>query len=185
MTVPIGTPPPRAERRRLIRVGLVRAFAILTLLTVAYYVTPLDLMSSVPLWLSLTLGVVTLAVVTGYEARAIVRATYPAARAVVALAIIVPLFVFLFAAAYFLLSQADAGNFNQSPLNRTDTLYFTVTVFATVGFGDITAASQTARVMVTIQMVLDLFVLGALVRVFLGAVQLGRQKPAQSPEGPS
>ncbi len=52
-------------------------------------------------------------------------------------------------------------------------------MFATVGFGDITATSQTARVFVMAQMILDLIVLGLVVRVFLGAVQLGRQQQAQ------
>jgi hypothetical protein len=63
-------------------------------------------------------------------------------------------------------------------MNRTDALYFTVTTFATVGFGDITATSQIARLMVTVQMVLDLLILGFGLRAFLGAVQMGRQRQA-------
>ncbi|HVN10551.1 MAG TPA: potassium channel family protein [Kineosporiaceae bacterium] len=185
MTLPIGNPPPPAERRRMVTVGLARALVIVTGLTVGYYLTPLDVMTAVPLWLSLTAGVLTLVAVTASQVRAIIRAPHPAARAVLAVAIIVPLFVLLFAAAYFLLSQADASNFNQQSLNRTDTLYFTMTVFATVGFGDITAVSQTARVVVTIQMILDLIVLGALIRVLLGAVHLGRQRPDHRANEPS
>jgi hypothetical protein len=38
-------------------------------------------------------------------------------------------------------------------LTHTDGLYFTVTVFSTVGFGDITAKSQAARLVVTGQMI--------------------------------
>ena len=57
-----------------------------------------------------------------------------------------------------------------------DALYFTVTVFATVGFGDIVATTQLARLVVTVQMILDLGVLGLGIRVFLGAVQRGRQQ---------
>ena len=52
-----------------------------------------------------------------------------------------------------------------------------MTTFATVGFGDITATSQFARVLVTVQMILDLIVLGAVIRVFIGAVQFARQNP--------
>jgi hypothetical protein len=37
------------------------------------------------------------------------------------------------------MAQADTDNFNVHALTRTDSLYFTITVFATVGFGDITA----------------------------------------------
>jgi voltage-gated potassium channel len=75
------------------------------------------------------------------------------------------------------MSQTDAANFSVPGLTRTDALYFTVTVFATVGFGDITAASQSARALVTAQMILDLIVLGAVIRVFIGAVRLARQGP--------
>ena len=67
-------------------------------------------------------------------------------------------------------------------LTRTDSLYFTVTVFATVGFGDIIATSQTARLLVTVQMILDLVVLGLGIRVFLGAVQRGRQQDTAQQE---
>ena len=69
---------------------------------------------------------------------------------------------------------------------RTDALYFTVTVFSTVGFGDIVAVSQPARLVVTVQMLLDLLALGLVVRAFVGAVQFARQQaaPANGPGGP-
>ena len=53
---------------------------------------------------------------------------------------IVPLFLLLFASTYFLMERASAASFTQ-PLTRTDALYFTVTVFSTVGFGDISPKS--------------------------------------------
>jgi hypothetical protein len=64
-------------------------------------------------------------------------------------------------------------------MSRTDALYFTVTTFATVGFGDITARSQGARIIVILQMLADLLVLGFGVKVLLGAVQTGRQRQGQ------
>ena len=106
---------------------------------------------------------------TAYQLTAVSKARYPAIRAIEALAMTVPLFLLLFAANYFLMAQADLGNFNVDSLTRTDALYFTVTVFATVGFGDITATSQAARVVVTAQMILDLFVLGLLGSVYFSA----------------
>ena len=60
-------------------------------------------------------------------------------------------------------------------MTRTDSLYFTVTVFATVGFGDIFPASQIARLVVTTQMVLNLIVLGLGVRLITGAAQQARK----------
>ena len=43
----------------------------------------------------------------------------------------------VFASTYFVMERVSAANFTQ-PLTRTGALYFTVTVFSTVGFGDIT-----------------------------------------------
>jgi voltage-gated potassium channel len=83
-----------------------------------------------------------------------------------------------------MMEQANADNFNVDALTRTDSLYFTVTVFATVGFGDIAATSQVARVAVIAQMILDLLLLGLVVKVFVGAVEIGRglRTPRQDPE---
>jgi voltage-gated potassium channel len=110
---------------------------------------------------------------------------YPALRAVEALAAAVPLFLLLFASAYYTMAGTNPANFSAHSLTRTDALYFTVTVFSTVGFGDITAVSQSARLVVTAQMLLDLLVLGLGIRVFVGAVQLARQaRPAADPDMP-
>ena len=121
-------------------------------------------------------GLIVLTAMTVYQVRAVINASYPAIRAIEALATTAPLFLLLFAATYFLMAQADLSNFNVHSLTRTDALYFTVTVFATVGFGDIVATTQLARLLVTVQMILDLGVLGLGLRVFLGAGQRGRQQ---------
>jgi voltage-gated potassium channel len=54
---------------------------------------------------------------------------------------------------------------------RVDAVYFTVTTLSTVGYGDIHATSQGARLVVTVQIVFDLLFLGVLVRVFIGAAK--------------
>ena len=46
-------------------------------------------------------------------------------------------------------------------LDHTRVLYFTITVFSTVGFGDITPRADLARIIVSIQMLLDLDILGS------------------------
>lgn len=171
-----------AGRRRLIALGLLRALATAVVLVALYYLLPLDHINSVPL--ALTGGLVILLAGIAWQLRAIVRSRDPGVRAVVALAFTVPLFILLFAASYFAMAQASPISFNQ-PLTRTDALYFTVTVFSTVGFGDITPVSQSARLVVTAQMILDLLVLGLAVRAFIEAVKLGRQTtPATEPGTP-
>jgi len=175
-----------AKRRRLIARGLVRGLALVGAFTVLYYyVLPLDRLDDTQLWLILTIGVVALAVVTAYQVVAILRAAYPALRAVEALTIIGPLFLYLFAAVYYTMSQAEPGYFSLSRLTRTDTLYFTITTFSTVGFGDIVATSQSGRVLVMVQMVLDLIVLGAVVKILIGAAQSARRGMAPERPNPS
>jgi voltage-gated potassium channel len=163
-----------SRRRRLVALGLLRALATAAVLVALYYLLPLHHLTSVPL--ALAGGLLILLAGIAWQLRAIIRSKEPAIRAIVALASTVPLFVLLFAAVYFVMARASPANFSTHQLTRTDALYFTVTTFSTVGFGDITAASQSARLVVTAQMILDLLVLGLGIRVFVGAVQLARRQ---------
>jgi hypothetical protein len=70
-----------------------------------------------------------------------------------------PSFLLLFASTYVVMAAISASNFS-APMTHTNGLYFTVTVFATVGFGDITAKTEAARLVVTVQMMIDLVILG-------------------------
>jgi len=54
-----------------------------------------------------------------------------------------------------------------------------VTVFSTVGFGDITAKTETARLVVTGQMIADLVILGLAIKAIVGAVRRGRKRQPQ------
>jgi divalent metal cation (Fe/Co/Zn/Cd) transporter len=177
-----------ARRRRLVALGLLRALAAAVVLVALYYLLPLDHITSVPL--ALAGGLLILLVGCAWQLRAIVRAKDPGVRAIVALASTVPLFLLLFASAYFAMARASPASFSTHHLTRTDALYFTVTIFSTVGFGDITPASQSARLVVSAQMLLDLLVLGLGIRVFVGAVQRARQQtqpvtdPGIPPEQP-
>jgi voltage-gated potassium channel len=170
-----------AERRRLIFRGLFRALTATIVLVALYYLSPLDHIEHVPLEVSLAIALLVLLGVTIWQIRAITQAAHPGVRAIQALATTVPLFLLLFAATYFLMAQADPANFSTHTLTRTDALYLTITTFATVGFGDITATSQSARLLISGQMILDLLVVGLGIRVFVGAVQRGRQHQAPDP----
>jgi len=175
-----------AKRRRQVGLGVLRSVATAIVLVGLYYLLPLDHLASVPLAVTLVVGLLVLVAVAALQVRLVIRARYPALRAGEALATTVPLFLLLFASAYFVMAQASPASFSH-PLSRTDSLYCTVTTFSTVGYGDITAVSQTARLVVTAQMILDLLALGLGIRVFIGAVQLARQahpepaNPAASP----
>jgi voltage-gated potassium channel len=187
----VTEPPARtvasARRRRQVGLAVLRSLATAIVLVALYYLLPLDHLASVPLAVILTAGLVILIAVAGWQLRRVLRARYPAMVAGEALAITVPLFLLLFASAYFVMARATPASFSHH-LTRTDSLYFTVTTFSTVGYGDITAVSQAARLVVTVQMILDLLALGLGIRVFIGAVQHARQAhpgpadPAASPD---
>jgi voltage-gated potassium channel len=67
----------------------------------------------------------------------------------------------LFAGVYFALSHVDGQV--QGIVTKTDALYFSVTTLATVGYGDILATGQLARIVTIVQMLFDVvFVGGAL-----------------------
>ena len=150
---PPFTASPAARRRRLVAAGLLRAF---------------------------TAALVILLATTAWQLRRVLVSANPAIRAIEGVAATAPLFLLLFAVTYYALAGSRPGAFNVASLSRTDALYFTVTVFATVGFGDIVATSQSTRSLVTLQMILDLIVLGLGVRVFLGAIRLGRSRQSES-----
>ena len=80
----------------------------------------------------------------------------------------------LFATTYFVMAHSNPHAFGV-PLSRTDAMYFSSTVFTTVGFGDITAKSEAARLVVTVQMWLDLAFLGLVLRVVTEAIKYSRQ----------
>lgn len=161
--------------RRLIAITLLRAIGSTVGLVVLYYALPLDHTSTSIAASVLIVGLVGLVALVSYQVHSITQSNWPGLRAVEALATSLPLFLLLFASTYLVLSAISAGNFSQ-PLTHTDSLYFTVTVFATVGFGDIVAKTETTRLIVTGQMMLDLVILGLGAKVILGAVTRARQR---------
>jgi voltage-gated potassium channel len=146
----------------------------------AYFLVPTrsaDQGSDVP-WLLVALGA--FAAVAAVQIPAIVRAPYPIIRAVGTIAILVSLYLLIFARLYLSISLGDPLAFSL-PLDTTTALYFTVTVFATVGFGDIVAQINSMRLLVTLQMLLNLAVLGTLIRLITTAAQHGVARRRSEP----
>jgi voltage-gated potassium channel len=161
-----------------IAVAALRAVVTASVLTALYFLLPLDRLSESTAVAVLAVGLVAILGLMVWQVRAIIRSGHPGLRGLESLFVSVPLFILVFAALYFLMSQDDPSTFT-SELSRTDALYFTVTTFVTVGYGDLTALAQSARLIVTAQMMLDLILLGIGVRVILDAVQRGRERVAQ------
>jgi voltage-gated potassium channel len=163
----------RPERRVVIATA-VKVLLSTSVLVALYALAPLDQRPVGLVAVELVLSLLLLAALLGWQITTVIRSPYPGLRAAEAVAVSLPLIILLFSAAYFVMEEASSGTFTE-PLTRIDALYFSVTVFATVGFGDITAKTELARVIVTLQMIVDLALIGVIAKVLFGAVQQRRQ----------
>ena len=91
-------------------------------------------------------------------------------------AVVAVLYAFIvFSSLVYLGLASNSGEFDG--LNtRVDALYFTMSTIATVGFGDIHATGQAARVVVTVQIFLDLIFVGLMARIILPSVVMSRAR---------
>ncbi len=179
--------PDAHRRRRRLRprrwaavVAVARAVVIAAGLVTAYYLLPLDKRGTAGASALLACGLAAVLLVFGWEVRVIARSPHPRLRAVEALAATLVLFLVLFAGAYYLLDRSAPDSFSE-PLTKTDALYFALTTFSTVGFGDITARSQTGRVLTMVQMAGGLLLVGVAARVLASAVQAGLRRQRRDP----
>jgi voltage-gated potassium channel len=156
-----------AARRRLIVRTAVRVLTVAVLLVGAYYLAPFEGGNArsvgvrVALSLALVIGVVI------WQVRAVTNAEFPQTRAVQALVFVSLMVIVVFASGYLALSQQQPPAFNE-PLRHTSALYFTLSTLTTIGFGDITADRDGSRSIVMVQMVADVAVLGAAIRLIVG-----------------
>jgi voltage-gated potassium channel len=169
----------RPSVRAMMLSGL-RALGNTAVLVAIYYLLPLDHTRTWIAAITLIIGLVAFIALVAFQVRWIIGSRFPGLRAVESLATSLPLFLLLFSATYVVLAAVSVTNFGEK-LTHTDALYFTVTMFTTVGFGDITAKSEGARLLVTGQMVTDLIILGIGAKIILGAVTRGRQRKPQNP----
>ncbi|MDQ8705350.1 potassium channel family protein [Streptomyces sp. LHD-70] len=136
-------------------------------MTTAYFQLPLDRLGPQRPVLSWTLLTVALAIVALLLLRQTsdVLTNRPGSRPLIVIPLLMCLSVLVFAGCSYVLA-AQPGEFSGLG-TRVDALYFTLVTLATIGYGDITATGQSARV-VTILQILYTF-------VFLTAAALGRR----------
>ena len=175
----------RRQRRHEVVRAILTIAATWALLFGIYYLIPFTDLTSRESVMRLVIGFALFVAVLAWQFRRIRNADLPGLRAIQALGGTIPLFLVAFAAGYLSLSEADVTHFSE-PIDHTGALYLTVTIFSTVGFGDITPEGGLARIIVSGQMILDLVVIGAVVRVLTTAAKGGRDKPdvASEPAAP-
>ena len=168
--------------------AIARFVAIFTAVIAAYYLLPLQPGSAGPGLgglLGFALTFVFFGVVLWWQLRQVLRADFPALRAVEGVAVVVPFFLCVFAAIYVLMSEANSANFTE-PLTRTSALYLSIVVFGTVGFGDIAPITDGSRLVVSVQILCDLVFLAVVLRLFMVVLKVSfedRHPPAGSMSG--
>ena len=175
--------------RRVVAGSLLRSAVTAAVLLVLYYDAPLDRPLDGVTGLFFLAALALFVTVIAFQVRGILRSAHPRLQAVRAVAVGLPLLWVIFASTYWIVAAEQPDAFTE-PLDRTDGLYFTVTVFTTVGFGDIAAVSELARILVTVQMLVGLVTVGVLAKLVLGAVQVavarreGAPTAAPAPDEP-
>ncbi len=172
-----------AHRRRAVLQAGARIIVAWVLILGAFYLVPFSHLSGARSVFRLAAVVALVGVVLALQIRRISKAELPELRAVEALAIVIIVFLTGVSIIYLNLSHGAEATFTQ-PLDHTKALYFTISVFSTVGFGDITPRTDTARLIVSAQMLLDLVIIGLVVRVIFDAART-RIAPADQPASTS
>jgi voltage-gated potassium channel len=150
--------------------SLTRAAVAVAVLIGLYAVLPADVSSGLAIAARVAVASAVIAAALLWQLRAIVRSDRPVLRAIEAMAVAITLMVVLFATAYAGMSKDDPTAFT-TPLSKTTALYFTLTTLTTVGYGDIVAATDAARIVVMVQMVFNVAVIGVSVKLILGTAR--------------
>jgi voltage-gated potassium channel len=174
---PAATPPPTAPvapakgRFRVLRQVLQNALTLGGAL-LFYYFLPIGDQDR-PIW-RLALFVAGLGgliiLIVRQLARQLAAGSDPGVRVRSLIALLYPV-IALFALAYYLIQTSDPTQFVDLE-TRTDALYYTVITLGTVGYGDVHAVGQLARVITMIQVAFDLVVIGALIAVATSRFQV-------------
>jgi voltage-gated potassium channel len=168
---------PIAVRREGLR-SLLRVLRTTALLAVLYLVLPFDRLGRLSAVALLLGGLVLLMATLALQTRSILRADRPRLRAIEIAATALMLLLVVFSASYVSMSSQDPASFSE-PLDRASALYFCVTVLSTVGFGDIVPRTGAARLVVSLQMLLDLVLIGAVARIIVEAARRGVERKGE------
>lgn len=148
---------------------MLETFAAPVVIIAGYVLAPLD---SRP-WLGVTVSLAALIATVPLlmrRARAVRLSHTPALDALRAIAMFTSVLIVAFASLHYAVAVNVAGQY--SGLNtKIDGVYYTVTVLGTVGFGDVTADGQLARVLATVNILFNLVALGVGLRLITFAAQ--------------
>ena len=160
----------RGSLWKIVMRTVLRSLLIVGLALVAYYVLPLRRETELTLITATIVGIIVTGALVVWQIGAVARSSRPSLRAVEAVVTVAALITVVFASTYLGMSEEDPTAFSE-PLDHTGALYFTMTTLATIGYGDIVPRTNAARVVVMLQMVVNVAVLGAAVKVLTGTAR--------------
>jgi voltage-gated potassium channel len=137
-------------------------------LLVAYYAFPVEWTADSPVIVALSIlgtvgGVVLVGTMMARELGSVRRGD--PGRGLRGLIMLLILLVMAASLTFFLVSQARPDEF-VGLSTRTDALYFTLVTMATVGYGDVHAEGQVARILVCVLITFNVVVVASLVRAY-------------------
>jgi len=163
------------QRRMLLASVLGRSALTAAGLLVIYAMLPIGREATVTTIGIMIVGSVVVVTMVVVEIRALSRSPHPVLRVVESLTSVLAVFILAFATVYMSMAQSNPMSFSE-PITKVSAVYFTVTVLATVGFGDITPVTDGARIVVTAQMVIGLTLVAVVVRFIITFAQGVREK---------
>lgn len=170
----------RGSTRRVIVTAVVRVAVTITIILGIYAVLPTVDEANLGAIVGLLIGLALAGTLLVWQFRQVINAEHPEVRAVIALVTALTVLIVVFAYTYLAVAHSNPASFSE-PLDRIGSIYFTITILGTVGFGDIVARTQLARVLVSIQIVLDLVFLVAVARTFVVAARIGIGRRREEP----
>lgn len=158
--------------------GGLRMFGIIGLVLLIYSLIPIEGgIGAKAASLVALLGILVILGVYSWQLSRVSRSVRPILAAVEAVGLVFGLFVCMFALLYVALSADNPQAFSEV-LSRAAGVYFTVTVLATVGFGDITPVTDPARLVVTMQMVIGITLVGTAIKALSFSAKAARAAKA-------
>jgi len=112
------------------------------------------------------------------QVKGVMNSQYPTLRAIESLILVAAMFLAIFTMVYVMISINDRNSFTEQ-LDSFNGYYFSLTVLATVGFGDITPNTVLARSITMVQMALDIAFIAVIIKVMSGAARKAIQQRAQ------
>jgi voltage-gated potassium channel len=158
---------------------LARAFLTPMVALLMYFTLPMDGNR----WIvSAGIGILATVIAVPYAVRHIGKiqaASHPLLEALAVISLLVSMVIVGFAAGYY--NMAIRSDQFSGIHTKLDGLYFTIVTVGTVGYGDITPTGQGARALVSAQIMLNLTLIGTVVRIIGRAASDSRSR--QVPQG--